>query len=328
MNLMHTFINSPWQLGGLTLPHRLIQGPLAGTSCAPFRVLFNQFTPPAYCVSEMISAKDVLHRHSTTSRYLYRASEEPLLAYQISGHEPQVLANAAIYLQELGADLIDLNCGCPKQKIRRKGAGSALLETPELLVDIVQALRSKIQIPLTVKIRLQGTPQDLILTQHIAEAGADALIIHGRRWTDDYDVACDWEQIARIKQQAHIPVIANGDICHRADLEHLVTETGCDAYMISRGGSGRPWLYQELLEQRQVAVDSNQLVTLFMSHLTALAALEDEYKAVLQSKSLVRYYFNHVINQDQLRQFYQLSSLDTIYQFLGAAIVSSSCLLS
>lgn len=186
---MHTFINSSWQIGSLTLPHRLIQGPLAGYSCAPFRVLFNQFIPPAYCVSEMISARDVLHKHSSQSRYLYRDPQEKLLAYQISGTEKEILADAALILQEHGANLIDINCGCPKTKIRKKGAGSALLESPEKLITIIQHLRKTIRIPLTVKIRLLGDERDLHLAQQIMDAGADALIVHGRRWLDDYDIA-------------------------------------------------------------------------------------------------------------------------------------------
>ena len=107
---MHTFINSPLQIGTLTLPNRLIQGPLAGYSCAPFRSLFYQFTPPAYCVSEMSSAQDVIHKHTPHSRYLYRALLEKILAYQLSGNNEYTLAQAALRLQTLGADLIDINC--------------------------------------------------------------------------------------------------------------------------------------------------------------------------------------------------------------------------
>jgi len=314
---MHTFINSSWQIGSLTLPHRLIQGPLAGYSCAPFRILFNQFTPPAYCVSEMSSARDILFKHHHQSRYLYRDPQELRLAYQISGTEKEILADAALFLQEHGADLIDINCGCPKTKIRKKGAGSALLETPEQLTAIIQQVRKAITIPLTVKIRIQGNEHDRSLAQQIADAGADALIVHGRRWQDDYDVACDLQQIAKIKHALTIPVIANGDIRDEKDLKRAVNETGCDAYMIGRGGSGRPWLYQELLQQQKLDIDKSCKIKLFMHHLHELAQLEDEYKAVLQSKSLVRYYFRHHLAKEKLAQFYTLNSLAQIQQFLA-----------
>ncbi len=321
IDLMHTFINSSWQIGALTLPHRLIQGPLAGYSCAPFRLLFNQFTPPAYCVSEMSSARDILYKHSRQSRYLYRDAREQILAYQISGTEKEILAEAALFLQAQGADLIDINCGCPKTKIRKKGAGSALLEEPSKLIAIIQQVRAAITIPLTIKIRIQGTIQDLTLAQQIADAGADALIVHGRRWQDDYDVACDLQQISLIKKAISIPVIANGDIRHGEDLKRAFRETGCDAYMIARGGSGAPWLYQELLQKRKLRIDNATKIKLFMQHLYELAKLEDEYKALLQSKSLVRYYFRNHLAQEQLLQFYTLNSLDKIPQFLHTTLV-------
>lgn len=314
---MHAFLNSPLQIGSLTIPHRLIQGPLAGYSCAPFRTLFNQYLSPAYCVSEMSSATDILHKHSEESRYIYRAPQERVLAYQISGNEPQVLAQAALKLQMFGADLIDINCGCPKPKIRKKGAGSALLETPELLVQIIKAVRVAITIPLTIKIRIQGNHHDVHLAKQIAEAGADALIVHGRRWIDDYDVAADLRQIAQIKQALTIPVIANGDIQDVLSLQKAVELSGCDAYMLGRAGSGRPWLYQELLQPQHVTVNFSEKVSLFMQHLHGLAALEDEYKAVLQSKSLMRYYFGKLLDDAFLHHFYRLESLHSIEQFIG-----------
>lgn len=322
---MHTFINSPWKIGSLHLAHRLIQGPLAGYSCAPFRVLFNQFTAPAYCVAEMSSAHDIVHKHAAQSRYVYRAAQEKILAYQISGNEPVILAEAALRLQELGADLIDINCGCPKTKIRKKGAGSALLEDPQKLASIINRVRSAIQIPLTVKIRIQGTEQDIRLAQEIEQAGANALIVHGRRWIDDYDVTCDYQQIALIKRAVSIPVIANGDIHRHADLNKAWEQTGCDGFMIARGGSGHPWLYQELLDNASLSVSLGQKIDLFMQHLCGLTDLEDEFKAVLQSKSLVRYYFRDMLDVEQLGRFYRLHSLELIHDFLSGVLLLGQC---
>ncbi len=318
---MQAFLNSPFHIGGLRLSNRLIQGPLAGFSCAPFRQLFYQYTPPAYCVSEMISAHDVLDKHQPDSRYLYRAPEERVLCYQLSGNNPLIVAQAALRVQALGADLIDLNCGCPKPKIRKKGAGSALLDEPERLFDIVSAVRRAITIPLTVKLRIAGDERDIVVAQGIEQAGADALIVHGRRWTDDYDIACDFSHIARIKRAASIPVIANGDIRDHATLAHAIASSGCDAYMIARAGSGHPWLYQQLLAGSGSAPHQTQvaLVECFMQHLHGLAGLESEHQAVLQSKSLVRYYFKQVLSDASLQAFYALSSVRTIEAFLKQA---------
>lgn len=310
-------LNTPFNLGALQLPNRLIQGPLAGYSCAPLRRLVYQFMPPAYCVSEMISAHDLLLRDKKNSRYVYRSPEEQRLCYQISGHNPDVLMNAAIHLQALGADLIDLNCGCPKPKIRKQGAGSALLDNPHHLLELVARVRSRLQIPLTVKLRLQQTMDECEFAQRLEQAGADALIIHARHWTDDYSVPCNWSRVERIKRAVSIPVIANGDLANIQHITHVYERTGCDAFMLARAGCGQPWLYQSLLTGVPIAELTNgrQQKALFKQHLYALAALETEHSAILQSQSLIRYYFRQALSIAQLqplRAMQQLSELDTV----------------
>ena len=310
-------INSSFQIGSLTLPHRLIQGPLAGYTCAPYRATFATFQQPAYCVSEMISAHDLLRRQP--ARFVARHPVENVLAYQLSGHDPVIMAQAAVILQGLGADLIDINCGCPKTKIRKKGAGSALLSTPERIIQIISAIKEQITIPLTVKIRIQNSEQDLILANRIEQAGADALVVHGRRWQDHYDQPCNRTQIAAIKRSLRIPVIANGDIVDRESLQSMVEETQCDAYMLSRAGTGRPWLYQSLLTTNGLSSVSwhlEQAIALFMMHLQGLALLQNEYRAILQSKTLVRYYFKHWLSREQLLGYYALDSFRKIEEYL------------
>lgn len=320
-------IASPFYIGQLKLSHRLIQGPLAGTSASPFRRLFYQFLPPAYAVSEMISAHDILVKHQLSSRYIHRAPEENILCYQIAGSDPDIMAKAAQRLQLLGADLIDINCGCPKAKIRKKGAGSALMDDPEHLVTIAQRVRDIIQIPLTIKLRLYGTPQDLMLAQRLENIGVDALIIHGRRWTDDYTKPCDYKQIGLIKQHCHIPIIANGDISDVASLTQAITESRADAYMISRAGCGRPWLYKELINQIKnntnlnlnsegsKAYDIAIAKELFFQHLNYLTELESEYLAVMQSRSFFRYYFKNFLSVERLQAFNYVSNIAQINSF-------------
>lgn len=315
------FIATPFQIGSLQLSNRLIQGPLAGVSAAPFRKLFYQFCPPAYTVTEMISAHDVLYKHDLNSRYLYRAKEETCLSYQLSGVDPNTMALAALKLEQLGADLIDINCGCPKAKIRKKGAGSALMDTPERLCAIVSCVRKHIQIPLTVKLRIYGTPMDVSLAQMLEQAGADALIIHGRKWTDDYDKPCDFQHINLIKQHVRIPVIANGDIRDTASLDAAICESQADAYMISRAGCGRPWLYEFLLHQRSIEnIERSIQLDCFLQHIRDLGQLESDYQAVMQSKTLVRYYFRQILDSEQLKAFYTLASLKDMTGYLENAI--------
>jgi tRNA-dihydrouridine synthase B len=307
---MTTGVQSPFQIGTLKLQNRLIQGPLAGYSCAPFRKLIYQFSPPAYCVSEMISAHDLIYKHHDQSRFTSRAPEEKTLCYQIAGKNPAIMAAAAAKLESLGADLIDINCGCPKEKIRKKGLGSALLETSDLLVNIIHSIKQAIHIPLTVKIRIQGDRnKDLSITKAIEQAGADALIVHGRRWQDDYDTPCDFSQIGQIKQNIQIPVIANGDIATHEQLQHAITMSQCDGYMIARAGCGKPWLYEDLLEQKRSVRSTSERFRLFMTHVEALALLENEHIAALQSRSLLRYYFREELNKSHLQSLYSLIQL-------------------
>lgn len=313
---MYSHLSSSFSIGSLQLKHRLIQGPLAGYSCAPFRALFSRYTSPAYAVSEMLSANDVIHKHQFNERYLYRSPDEQLLCYQISGTDPLIMAKAAAKLEGYNADLIDINCGCPKAKIRKKGAGSALLETPTQLISIIQAVRDSVVCPMTVKVRLQHPDKDILLAQAIEKAGADAIIVHGRKWTDDYDIACDFEQIAQIKQAVNIPVIANGDIADLESLQRAMT-TECDGFMISRASTGKPWLFQSLLDQNSLTINYQERVNLFMTHLQGLTVLENEYQAVLQSRSLVRYYFKELYTQAFMAGFCQMSNLKEIEQSIS-----------
>ncbi len=313
---------TPFNIGALKLPNRLIQGPLAGYSCAPFRQLFSLFTMPSYCVSEMISALDVVHKHDLNSRYLYKAPDETRLCYQIAGTDPKIMAEAAGILEAAGASLIDINCGCPKAKIRKKGAGSALLEDIGRLIAIIRAIKLTIRCPLTVKIRIQLNQDDITLAKAIADAGADALIVHGRRWSDEYDIPCNLEQIALIKSAVSIPVIANGDIEDLVSLERVMQETNCDAFMISRASTGKPWLFQELLTHERININLSQKIAIFMQHLNGLAALESNYQALLQSKSLIRYYFKDApfFSTNFLQEFYTLESLEDVYALLNDSV--------
>lgn len=310
-------IKSSFQIGSLTLPHRLIQGPLAGFTCAPYRAQFAAFQRPAYCVSEMISAHDLLYRQPP--RFVSRDPAEAQLAYQLCGHDPDIMARAAEILAAMGADLIDINCGCPKTKIRKKGSGSALLANPDRLIQIITAIKARIRIPVTVKIRSQESVQDVALAVAIEQAGADGLIVHGRRWQDDYAQPCNRQSIAEIKRAVTIPVIANGDISDHVSLQTMIRETGCDAYMISRAGTGRPWLYAALLDPEAKVAEQWQYehaVYYFMQHLRGLAQLQNEHLALLQSKTLARYYFRFWFAREHLQIYYQLDSLSQIEQYL------------
>ena len=201
-------------------------------------------------------------------------------------------------------------------KIRKKGAGSALMDNTERLLLIVNRIREKIQIPLTVKLRIYNTSEDFVLAKRLEKAGVDALIIHGRRWTDDYDTSCNFQQIALIKAHINIPVIANGDITDCHSLYKAVTESHADAYMVSRAGCGRPWLYQSLLQPHFTQPNKNVCIDKFIQHVHHLSLLESEHQAVIQSRKFIQYYFPELRHTEQLNAFYTLTHFDDILTYL------------
>ncbi len=319
------------QIGQLHFASNLIQGPLAGYSCAPFRKLFSQFLAPAYSVTEMISAQDLIHRGNKKSRYLYRDPVEKYLCYQLAGHSPQVLKEATAMVSDLGADLIDLNCGCPKPKIRQKKSGSYLLSTPYHIAKIVEAMKSATQKPVTVKIRVDGnSPHDknhLAVAKAIEQAGADALIVHGRHWQEDYDVACHLEQIAEIVAEVKIPVIGNGDVFDFQSLQTLFLKTQCAGVMISRAGTGKPWLYQQLMQESAGEIyhppNLNSIIEIFFSHVGELANLENDRSAILQARKFLKYYFRNYVSQQQLIEFYAINNIKILADWLRAVFPSN-----
>ncbi len=272
----------------------LIQAPLAGVSAAPFRELIWQFGGPAYCVTEMISAKTLLAHAS--KRFLYKAPNEGPLCFQLSGSDPDELKQAAIIARKAGANLIDLNCGCPVTKIRKKGAGSKLLSESQKLYDIIKAIKSEVNIPLSLKIRVDGISGDAFnqdVVKIINDAGADFMIVHGRHWTERYDVPARLDEIAMIKAASSIPVIGNGDVRDYDSLKKMLA-TGVDGAMIGRASVGRPWIFQELLAAMRGEVYAlpsiAKMGALFLKHIEGLRDLENEKLAVLQARSLSKYY--------------------------------------
>lgn len=312
-------IDMPLQLGTLRLPHRLIQAPLAGVSCAPFRTLFSLYTPPAYAVTEMISAHSILQHQTLNRRYLTRAPEEGRLCIQLSGENPELMYQAIDIAMQYQPDVIDLNCGCPKPKIRAKGCGSALLDSPKKLEAIVLAMRRATNVPLTVKIRVAGQTSDeayLEAATIIEACGADAIIVHGRHHSEDYDVPAAYAQIRRVVERVNIPVIANGDVSDRTSLEHCMNVSGASAVMIGRGSIGKPWLFKALLGAPHQPT-KKEVHHVFQQHIHQLAALEaSEQVALLQARRLLKWYFPN-LDSRALAVCYTLQDLETLYGTLA-----------
>lgn len=314
----------PITLGGVEFPSNLIQAPLAGISCAPFRELLWQFGGLAYTSTEMISAKTLLGR--SPKRYVYKNLSEGPLCFQLSGNNPMELQKAASIAVNHGANLIDLNCGCPVDKIRKKGCGSKLLGDGPRLFEIIRAIKASVDVPLSIKIRVDGDSGDRFNTdivKIINDAGADFIVVHGRHWTEHYETAVRLDEIARIVEASNIPVIGNGDVKDYHSLTQMFKVTGCHGAMIGRASVGRPWLFKMLsFEDRgePYAIPTKKDIgTLFLKHITGLIKLENETLAVLQARSLSKYYaraaglcpsvylqFNSISRFDELKSLVDL----------------------
>ncbi|MBV8803211.1 MAG: tRNA-dihydrouridine synthase family protein [Gammaproteobacteria bacterium] len=285
-------------LGKTTFPVNIIQGPLAGVSCAPFRKLTWRYSKPAFSCTEMISCKTLLYQSAfSQKRFTKIDPEEGPVCFQLAGNNPQELAEATKIVTTLGANLIDLNCGCPVKKIRRKGAGSSLLANTSLLYQLIKAMKDNTHVPISIKIRIDGNSDDAFnrnIATVIEDAGANFLVVHGRHWTENYETPCHYSDIAFFVNELNIPVIGNGDISCLTSLKKMLA-TGCAGVMISRAGVGQPWLIRQLIEEMQENIfllpSNKEIGSIFVEHVTELAELlGNEMFAIIQARKLAKYY--------------------------------------
>jgi tRNA-dihydrouridine synthase B len=279
-------------------PTNLIQGPLAGISCAPFRRLIWKYSKPAFTCTEMISCKTIIHQPETAlKRFVTIAPDEGPVCFQLSANNPAELAEATKRVTAYGAHLIDLNCGCPVNKIRGKGAGSSLLTDPSKLFQLITAMKQNTHVPVSIKIRVDGKSHDqfnLQVAQAVSDAGADFLTVHGRHWTEHYETPCRHDEIKFFVEQVKIPVIGNGDIACIRSLKEMFA-TGCAGVMIARAGVGQPWLIGKLtaeLQQVSFSLPSlSEIGHVFLEHVAQLRTLLDSEKfAILQARKFAKYY--------------------------------------
>ena len=237
------------KIGDIELCGNLTLAPMAGVTDFAFRRVCRGLGA-ALTTTEMVSAKALVYKDEKTKSLLYIPEDEHPCAAQIFGHEPDVMAEAAVMAREIsGADIIDINMGCPVPKVVNNGEGSALLKNPELIREIVTKVSRAVKKPVTAKIRIgfEGYPVDPVeIAKIIEDSGAAAVAVHGRTRQQYYAGEADWDTIRRIKEAVSIPVIGNGDVDSPKKAEALVRETGCDGIMIGRAVRGNPWIFREM----------------------------------------------------------------------------------
>jgi tRNA-dihydrouridine synthase B len=246
----------------------------------------------------MISCKTIIHQaHAKQKRFLQKDPEEGPVCFQLAASQPQEVAEATKIVTDIGADLIDLNCGCPVKKIRRKGAGSHLLSDPPKLYQLISAMKQNTHLPVSIKIRVDGNSNEKFnneIAKVVSEAGADFLVVHGRHWSEHYETSCRVDQIEFFVNELTIPVIGNGDITCINSLKKILA-TGCAGVMIARAGVGQPWLIKKLIaemnHEKFVEPSPKEIGDIFREHVMGLShLLGNEKFAILQARKFAKYY--------------------------------------
>ncbi|MEM8546920.1 MAG: tRNA dihydrouridine synthase DusB [Pseudomonadota bacterium] len=297
------------RIGPHTLTGRVILSPMAGITDAPFRRLARGFGA-SLAASEMTTADTSLWHTAKSSHRLDIDTDATPRVVQIAGSEPQAMAAAAEAVVARGADIVDINMGCPAKKVCKKLAGSALLQDEELVASILLAVVQAVPVPVTLKPRLgwDREHENIMTIAQIAEdAGIQALAIHGRTRACKYGGQARYELIGRVKERLNIPVFANGDIQSAEKAQRVLEETGVDGLLIGRATQGRPWILRDI--SRFVAhgnkadpLSPEQTRAMIHGHLDAVHQFYGEHKGVLMARKHLNWYCQQLEIADSTRR--------------------------
>lgn len=302
------------QIGPHRLRNNLIVAPMAGVTDRPFRQLCKQMGA-GMAVSEMVTSNSLLYGSAKTQRRANHDGEVEPISVQIAGADPRMMAEAARYNVDHGAQIIDINMGCPAKKVCNVMAGSALLQNEALVARILEAVVKAVpEVPVTLKIRTgwDREHKNALNILKIAEAaGVAALAIHGRTRACGYSGEAEYDTIAAVKAEARIPIIANGDITSPEKARYVLDYTGADAIMIGRAAQGRPWIFREIEHylatgEKLPEPEVSEIHAVLLAHLEALYDFYGEYTGVRMARKHISWYtrglagsaaFRHRMNQ-------------------------------
>ena len=235
-----------WTIGNVSIQGKAILAPMAGVSDIAYRLLAKEHGASMVC-TEMVSAMGIKYKNERTHELLRMEAVEHPVSMQIFGSNPEAIALGAKVVADAGADIVDINMGCPVKKVVSSGDGSALMKTPDLAARVAEAAVKAVDVPVTVKMRI-GWDDDHInvvdFAKRIESTGVAAVAVHGRTREQMYMGRADWSYIKAVKDSLSIPVIGNGDVWTPEDALRMMQETGCDAVMIGRGAQGNPWIFE------------------------------------------------------------------------------------
>lgn len=297
------------KIGNIVLDGWAVLAPMAGVSDLAYRVIARHMGA-AMTTAEMVSAKGLYYKNEKTRDMLKIDPTEHPVALQIFGSDPDIMAAGALEMERAGADIIDINMGCPMQKVVKNGDGSALMKNVPLAAAIVKAMVGAVHVPVTVKMRLgwsRETENCVELAQAVEEAGASAITVHGRTRGDFYTGHADWKKIGEVVQAVSIPVFGNGDVVDGPSAKGLMDETGCAGVAIGRAAWGNPWIFEAVnryLETGEVAEPPSWEMRLAMArkHLHGLVVEKGEHVAVREMRAHASRYFHGLPEAAALRR--------------------------
>ncbi len=305
------------KIGSIKLENPLILAPMVDITNLPFRLICRK-SGCSLAYTEMINVPAIIHKNPKTEEMLKSAKQDSPLGVQITGNNLEEFKKVIPYLRNY--DLVDLNCGCPSERITENESGSCLLNSPEKIADIIKLLK-KNNLTVTAKIRLGFKKNNVLeIAKIIEKAGADAITVHPRLASQGYDVPADWKEISRVKKAVKIPVIGNGDILSPEKAAEMLKTTGCDAIMIARGAIGDPLIFERTLNYlktgKKTEFSFKNNIKCFQDYLKLSKKYKLTESNLVNIKHLGTKFIKNIQGAGKMRnELMQLKSFDEIVNF-------------